>query len=86
MEGGVGPRRPSSRLHDPEMLLSTMPVCAAAARRAAEKAVPDHNYMRGKPAKKKTITRTRADHGVTTGAGSLTGLTKRHRYFDLPRA
>lgn len=56
---------------------------AAFVRRAAEKAVTDDN-MRGEPAKK-TVARNRADHGVTSGAGSLTGLTNRRRFFDLPR-
>jgi L-2,4-diaminobutyrate transaminase len=43
-----------------------------------------YNNLRGKPAKKKIIARERAYHGVTIGAGSLTGLTYCHDAFDLP--
>ncbi|WP_202911180.1 aminotransferase [Ancylobacter sp. TS-1] len=43
-----------------------------------------YNNMRGKPAKKKIVARNRAYHGVTIGAGSLTGLTNCHQFFDLP--
>ena len=44
-----------------------------------------HNAL-GKPAKKKIISRTRAYHGVTLAAASLTGLPANHRDFDLPLA
>ena len=40
--------------------------------------------MRGKPEKKKIISRQLAYHGVTIGAGSLTGLPMVHKLFDLP--
>jgi L-2,4-diaminobutyrate transaminase len=43
-----------------------------------------YNNLRGKPKKKKLIARERAYHGVTIGAGSLTGLTYCHDAFDLP--
>jgi L-2,4-diaminobutyrate transaminase len=43
-----------------------------------------YNNLRGKPGKKKIISRLRAYHGVTVAAGSLTGLTNVHRLFDLP--
>ena len=43
-----------------------------------------YNNLRGKPQKKKIIARDRAYHGVTIGAGSLTGLTYCHDAFDLP--
>ena len=43
-----------------------------------------YNNLRGKPQKKKIIARERAYHGVTIGAGSLTGLTYCHDSFDLP--
>jgi len=43
-----------------------------------------YNNLRGKPQKKKIIARERAYHGVTIGAGSLTGLTYCHDAFDLP--
>jgi 4-aminobutyrate--pyruvate transaminase len=39
---------------------------------------------RGKPAKKKIISRTKAYHGVTLVSASLTGLPNNHRAFDLP--
>jgi 4-aminobutyrate--pyruvate transaminase len=42
------------------------------------------NNARGKPNKKKIIARQRAYHGVTLGAGSLTGLQVNHNGFDLP--
>jgi 4-aminobutyrate--pyruvate transaminase len=41
---------------------------------------------RGKPDKKKIISRQRAYHGVTVAAGSLTGLPVFHADFDLPMA
>lgn len=43
-----------------------------------------YNNLRGKPQKKKIIARTRAYHGVTVMAASLTGLPGVHRLFDLP--
>jgi 4-aminobutyrate--pyruvate transaminase len=39
---------------------------------------------RGRPAKKKIISRTKAYHGVTLASASLTGLPGNHRSFDLP--
>jgi len=42
------------------------------------------NNLLGRPRKKKIIARERAYHGVTIGAGSLTGLTNCHEAFDLP--
>lgn len=41
---------------------------------------------KGKPAKKKIISRTKAYHGVTLVSASLTGLPNNHRGFDLPFA
>lgn len=43
-----------------------------------------YNNLLGRPQKKKIIARERAYHGVTLGAGSLTGLTYCHDMFDLP--
>ena len=40
----------------------------------------------GRPQKKKIISRTKAYHGVTVAAGSLTGLPAIHKDFDLPIA
>ena len=42
-----------------------------------------HNVI-GKPKKKKVISRWGAYHGVSLGAGSLTGLPAFHKNFDLP--
>jgi 4-aminobutyrate--pyruvate transaminase len=42
------------------------------------------NNARGKPQKKKIISRVKAYHGVTVAAASLTGLTGNHRDFDIP--
>jgi 4-aminobutyrate---pyruvate transaminase len=43
-----------------------------------------YNNALGRPRKKTIISRDRAYHGVTLGAGSLTGLAEFHREFDLP--
>jgi 4-aminobutyrate--pyruvate transaminase len=45
-----------------------------------------YNNARGKPRKKKIISRMRAYHGVTIAAASLTGLPVFHTDFDLPMA
>jgi 4-aminobutyrate--pyruvate transaminase len=42
------------------------------------------NNVRGRPAKKKFISRIKGYHGVTVAAGSLTGLPTVHTDFDLP--
>src|SRR6202051_2018208 len=44
------------------------------------------NNARGKPQKKKIISRVKAYHGVTVAAASLTGLPNNHIDFDLPIA
>jgi 4-aminobutyrate--pyruvate transaminase len=44
------------------------------------------NNARGRPQKKKIISRKRAYHGVTVAAASLTGLAFAHDDFDLPIA
>ncbi len=43
-----------------------------------------YNNAIGRPAKKKIISREKAYHGSTIGAGSLTGLPAFHEEFDLP--
>ncbi len=43
-----------------------------------------YNNALERPAKKKIISRTKAYHGVTVVAASLTGLVNNHRDFDLP--
>lgn len=42
------------------------------------------NNARGKPAKKKIVSRMKAYHGVTIAAASLTGLPANQQSFDLP--
>jgi len=42
------------------------------------------NNARGRPQKKKIISRIKAYHGVTVAAASLTGLPGNHRDFDVP--
>jgi 4-aminobutyrate---pyruvate transaminase len=43
-----------------------------------------YNNALGRPEKKKIIARNKAYHGVTIGAGSLTGLAYAQNGFDLP--
>ncbi|MBI1321143.1 MAG: aminotransferase class III-fold pyridoxal phosphate-dependent enzyme [Candidatus Hydrogenedens sp.] len=43
-----------------------------------------YNNLRGKPQKKKIISRRGSYHGVTIASGSLTGLPPIHAHFDLP--
>ena len=45
-----------------------------------------YNNARGKPKKKKIVSRMRAYHGVTIATASLTGLPVFHADFDLPMA
>ncbi len=42
------------------------------------------NNARGRPQKKKIISRVKAYHGATIAAASLTGLPGNHRDFDIP--
>jgi 4-aminobutyrate---pyruvate transaminase len=42
------------------------------------------NNARGRPQKKKIISRVKAYHGVTIAAASLTGIVGNHRDFDVP--
>lgn len=44
------------------------------------------NNALGRPNKKKIISRIKAFHGITLGAGSITGLPANHNDFDLPVA
>ncbi|RDD61807.1 aspartate aminotransferase family protein [Ferruginivarius sediminum] len=43
-----------------------------------------YNNVRGKPEKKKIISRHRGYHGGSMAAGSMTGLPVYHKAFDLP--
>ena len=52
----------------------------------AVKLVWYYNNARGRPQKKKIISRIKAYHGVTVAAASMTGLPANHRDFDLPIA
>jgi 4-aminobutyrate--pyruvate transaminase len=45
-----------------------------------------YNNARGRPKKKKIISRIKAYHGTTIATGSLTGLPVFHTDFDLPMA
>jgi len=51
---------------------------------AAVKLVWLYNNIKGRPEKKKIISRWRAYHGVTIASGSLTGLPANHLDYDLP--
>ena len=48
------------------------------------KLVRYYNNLRGKPQKKKIISRIGGYHGVSAAAGSLTGIPMYHKAFDLP--
>jgi len=50
------------------------------------KLVRYYNNLRGRPQKKKFISRHGAYHGLTYAAGSLTGIEAFHTAFDLPVA
>lgn len=52
----------------------------------AMKLVTYYNNLRGKPAKKKIISRKGSYHGLTMASGSLTGIEGYHTAFDLPIA
>ncbi len=43
-----------------------------------------YNNARGRPEKKKIISRIKGYHGVTVASASMTGLPANHRDFDLP--
>ena len=45
-----------------------------------------YNSARGKPEKRKIISRIKGYHGVTVAAASLTGLPHVHKHFNLPIA
>ena len=48
------------------------------------KLVRYYNNLRGRPQKKKVISRLGSYHGLTYAAGSLTGIPSFHEAFDLP--
>ena len=48
------------------------------------KMVRYYNHLRGKPEKKKIISRMGAYHGLTFAAASLTGIPVYHKAWDLP--
>ncbi len=48
------------------------------------KLVRYYNNLRGRPKKKKVISRLGSYHGLTYAAGSLTGIAAFHKAFDLP--
>lgn len=51
---------------------------------AALKFIWLYNHVRGKPEKRKIISREKAYHGVTIGAGSLAGYETMRKGFNLP--
>ncbi len=50
----------------------------------AVKMLWSYNMLRGKPLKRKIISRSYAYHGVTAAAGSLSGIPMVHQNFGLP--
>ena len=52
----------------------------------AVKLVRFYNNARGRPNKKKIISRVKGYHGVTLAAASLSGISAMHAHFDLPMA
>jgi L-2,4-diaminobutyrate transaminase len=54
------------------------------ANETAFKLVRYYNNLRGKPLKKKMISRLGGYHGVSYASGSLTGISAYHTAFDLP--
>jgi L-2,4-diaminobutyrate transaminase len=50
----------------------------------AYKLVRYYNNLRGRPVKKKVISRLGSYHGVTNVSGSLTGIAAYHKLFDQP--
>jgi L-2,4-diaminobutyrate transaminase len=48
------------------------------------KLVRYYNNLRGRPQKKKVVSRLGSYHGLTYAAGSLTGIADFHKAFDLP--
>ena len=88
----------AAKSHEPlitlaEMLLERAPVpmskvffanSGSEANDTAIRLIWYYNNARGRPAKKKIISRLKAYHGVTVASASLTGLVTNHRAFDLP--
>jgi len=88
-----GPKAHEPGIDLAEMLISKAPAglakaffcCSGSeANDTVVKLVWYYNNVRGRPNKKKIISRKRAYHGVTVAAASLTGLPHNHRLFDLP--
>ena len=61
-----------------------MPIRGSEANDSAIKMVRYYHNAIGRPEKKTVISRLGAYHGITIGAGSLTGLARFHADFDLP--
>ena len=90
----------ASKTHDvaidlAERLLAMMPVkmskvffnnSGSEANDTAIKLVWYYQNAKGRPRKKKIISRMKGYHGVTVATASLTGLPNNHRDFDLPIA
>ncbi|MBV8914276.1 MAG: aminotransferase class III-fold pyridoxal phosphate-dependent enzyme, partial [Acetobacteraceae bacterium] len=88
----------TAKSHEPmidlsEKLLSVAPVpmskaffanSGSEANDQAIKMVWYYNNALGRTAKKKIVGRIKGYHGITIGAGSITGLPNNHRSFDIP--
>jgi L-2,4-diaminobutyrate transaminase len=73
-----------SYCHSFSSMSSDKPALLADANDTQVKLVWYYNNARGKPEKKKIISRRRGYHGVTIMSGGLTGLPGVHAGFDLP--
>ena len=88
----------TAKSHEPmidlsEMLIARAPVpmskvffanSGSEANDTAIKMVWYYNNALGRHQKKKMVGRIKGYHGITIGAGSLTGLPNNHRSFDIP--
>jgi L-2,4-diaminobutyrate transaminase len=68
----------------PQMVRVFFGTSGSDANDTAFKLVLYYNNLRGRPKKKKIISRFGAYHGVTYASGSLTGIPSYHKAFDQP--
>jgi 4-aminobutyrate--pyruvate transaminase len=83
--------RPAIELAERLLAMAPVPMAKALfvnsgseANDTALKLVRYHHAARGKPGKRKIVSRVRGYHGVTMAAASLTGLAHAHQDFGLP--
>lgn len=74
-----------ARIAPPPLTRAMFQSSGSEANDAAVKLVWYYQNARGRPEKKKILSRHGAYHGVTIMSGSLTGLAGTHGGFDLPR-